>query len=93
MESFFTIEYLIAYVSFVILLVMYLVADGKVKKLQRKCSLLYGVVSELASMPVEDIEAESQEDKESALFRAVRELKHFKEKAGTVKEECEKKKK
>lgn len=93
MENFFTMEYLIAYAGFAVMFVLYLVADNKVKNLQRKCSLTFGVVSELESVPVEDIEAQSQDNEHSALFQAVKELKYFKEKAGKVKEECEKRKK
>lgn len=47
MENFFTMEYLIAYAGFVVVFILYLVADSKVKKLQRKCSILLSAVSQI----------------------------------------------
>lgn len=92
MENFFTTEYLIAYVCFVILLVMYLVADSKVRKLQLKCSKLSNLAAEVRNVPVEEIEERSKSDFEKGSSLALGELKILQSRASDVIYEIQKKK-
>lgn len=92
MESYLTTEYVIAYICFVILFVLYLMADSKVRKVQSKCSKLLNFAVEVRDIPVEDLDEKSKTDLEKGFSLACGELKHLKAKAADVIYEIQKKK-
>lgn len=75
MENFLTVEYLVAYGGFAFMFVLYLVADSKVRKLQRKSSSMMSLVSRCENLPVDAFDEDAKDDVYGTFSRVLSEMR------------------